>query len=250
MKYLLTSALLASCALATSTSVAYVTEMDATVQATITSCANNACATTATPILEPAVVTPPAVSVVTESDVSTTLVTVTSCSDNACATSLAPAAISVLTTTINALETVYTTYCPLTESSTSALAPAAVTPAPTSEGDVYVDVDVTVNDSLDLTVYEDVTAYVTAGDDVTYLDVTITPTSTTDVNAEATTSVGSTFTSIYSAPTVQAVAVSSSSRGNSSFAVAQFEGSANRVQNSYVAGVAAAAAAGFVLLGL
>lgn len=52
-------------------------------------------------------------------------VTITSCSNNACETTVQKQVPTTLVTTVDGVKTVYTTYCPLTASSTSSLAPVS-----------------------------------------------------------------------------------------------------------------------------
>ncbi|EGW32377.1 uncharacterized protein SPAPADRAFT_61454 [Spathaspora passalidarum NRRL Y-27907] len=56
----------------------------------------------------------PANSTETVTDLSTTLVTITHCEENKCSATVSPALKSVATVTVQGVETVYTTYCPLT----------------------------------------------------------------------------------------------------------------------------------------
>lgn len=51
----------------------------------------------------------------TATSLSTTIVTITSCSHHVCSTTTSAALQSIATTTVNGVETVYTTYCPLPE---------------------------------------------------------------------------------------------------------------------------------------
>ncbi|KAH3672514.1 hypothetical protein WICPIJ_010042 [Wickerhamomyces pijperi] len=57
-------------------------------------------------------------STATEVEPSTTVVTITSCSDNKCHESPVTTGVTVVTTTIGSTETIYTTYCPLSSTST------------------------------------------------------------------------------------------------------------------------------------
>ncbi|ODQ77957.1 hypothetical protein BABINDRAFT_163005 [Babjeviella inositovora NRRL Y-12698] len=50
---------------------------------------------------------------------STVVATITSCSDNVCSTTAVTTGATVVTTTVNNVETIYTTYCPLTAESTA-----------------------------------------------------------------------------------------------------------------------------------
>jgi len=61
----------------------------------------------------------------TATDLQTTVVTITSCSDNACSTGVQTTGL----TTVTKDETVYTTYCPLTEGESTSAAPAETSPA-------------------------------------------------------------------------------------------------------------------------
>ena len=61
----------------------------------------------------------------TATDLQTTVVTITSCSDNACSTGVQTTGL----TTVTKDETVYTTYCPLTEGENTSAAPAETSPA-------------------------------------------------------------------------------------------------------------------------
>lgn len=54
----------------------------------------------------------------TVSQNTTTLVTITSCEDNACHLTTSPALVSIATVTVEGTVTEYTTYCPLTSTST------------------------------------------------------------------------------------------------------------------------------------
>ncbi|KAH3686420.1 hypothetical protein WICPIJ_002599 [Wickerhamomyces pijperi] len=54
------------------------------------------------------------------SNIATTVLTITSCSDNACSDVPVTTGVTVITTTVGSVETVYTTYCPLTTESEAA----------------------------------------------------------------------------------------------------------------------------------
>lgn len=101
----------------------------------------------------------------TVTNLHTTEVTITSCSDNACATTVQSVVQSVVTETVNGVLTIYTTVCPLTESTSETTTPEAaptsvaaesVVPA-SSESDIYVDITTTpvvvVSSAAELTVY-------------------------------------------------------------------------------------------------
>lgn len=103
---------------------ATVTESSTTV-ITVTSCSAGTCTTNTVPATPTTVTTttngvttiyttlcPLSTETVTES--STTIVTITACSNNICVPTTVPAVPSVVTTTVNEVVTVYTTYCPLT----------------------------------------------------------------------------------------------------------------------------------------
>ncbi|CAI5756944.1 unnamed protein product [Candida verbasci] len=68
----------------------------------------------------------------TITDHQTTEVTITSCSDNKCDTTVNHAVQSVATTTVEGIETVYTTYCPLSSEEKGASSAPAPAPAPAS----------------------------------------------------------------------------------------------------------------------
>lgn len=62
-------------------------------------------------------------SLVTETKQSTTLVTITSCSEDKCTEIPVTTGLTVITTTVSGTETVYTTYCPITETSSQPAKP-------------------------------------------------------------------------------------------------------------------------------
>lgn len=118
----------------------------------------------------------------TVTDDSTVEVTVTSCSGHpSCAVEAVASTYTVVTSTINGEETVYTTVCPLTESQTTPHEEAAEV----------------------------------SSDDITFVDVTTTPTITQSTGVEATVQVQSTFTSVY--------------HNSSLAAVEDYEGGANKL---------------------
>ena len=96
---------------------------------TITSCSDNKCTETTVPATHSTVTTTvsgvesiyttvcPLTETVT--DKHTTVVTVTSCSDNKCSKSTVPATESEVVTTVNGVESTYTTVCPITETKAS-----------------------------------------------------------------------------------------------------------------------------------
>ncbi|RLV94498.1 putative GPI-anchored protein 6 [Spathaspora sp. JA1] len=63
----------------------------------------------------------------TVTDLSTTLVTITHCEENKCSATVSPALQSVATVTVEGVETVYTTYCPLTAEEKSTLSTVTTT---------------------------------------------------------------------------------------------------------------------------
>ncbi|CCH43871.1 Immunoglobulin superfamily member [Wickerhamomyces ciferrii] len=69
---------------------------------------------------------PPVAAPTSGEHVQTTLVTVTSCKDNKCTEVPSTAQVSVATSTVNGVETSYTTYCPI--SSTDSVAPPVASP--------------------------------------------------------------------------------------------------------------------------
>ncbi|KAF7580920.1 Flocculin type 3 repeat family protein [Clavispora lusitaniae] len=75
-------------------------------------------------------------SAATVTNAQTTVVTVTSCADNKCAETPVTTGVTALTTTINGVESVYTTFCPLSGEVEASSAPAPVVssaPAPAPE---------------------------------------------------------------------------------------------------------------------
>ncbi|CAH6718544.1 yeast-form wall Protein 1 [[Candida] jaroonii] len=124
---------------------------------TITSCSDNKCSETEVPATE-VVTTVTSEGIVTayttvcplteegtttETEFSTTVMTITSCADNKCHETVVPAKETVTTETVEGVETIYTTYCPLSDESS---APAPTTLAP---------------ESYDATSTEYVTSYIT-----------------------------------------------------------------------------------------
>lgn len=180
----------------------------------------------------------------------TTDVTITSCADNKCESTVDATSLTTVTTTIDGIETVYTTVCP--ESSSSTLAPEAST----EEKSVTSTVTATV--SGEITIYTTVCPEteaeasteavlpesseakgvpssavedIASSEEITYVDVTVTPTVTASTGVEATVTAQSSFTSIYNS--------------NSSAAdVSTFEGAAasNQIRAGFVALAAVALA--------
>lgn len=104
--------------------------------------------------------------VATVTEHSTTDVTITSCSNDACVSTAQSTSYSTVTTTVDGIETVYTTICPETESANKEATIAPVPAPASSETDEFV-------------------------------DVTVTPTVTFSTGVEATSTAQKTFTSIY-----------------------------------------------------
>lgn len=105
---------------------------------TVTSCSDHKCATTTTPAtLGPVTTTVEGtetvyttwcpVSETTVTDVSTKIVTITSCADNKCHEATVPATLGPVTTTVAGTETVYTTWCPVAEETTTKVSTKIVT---------------------------------------------------------------------------------------------------------------------------
>lgn len=155
----------------------------------------------------------------------TTEVTITSCSDNKCATTVSPVAQTTVTTTVEGVETVYTTYCPLTASETTS------SETTSSEESSLTTVTTTVEGVETVyTTYCPITATESASSDsVEYVDVTTTPTVTTSVGVESTTTAQSTFTSVYNSTSSVA-------------AVSSYVGGANRNAVAGAVGIAGVAA--------
>lgn len=124
---------------------------------TITSCSDNKCSETEVPATE-VVTTVTSEGIVTayttvcplteegtttETEYSTTVMTITSCADNKCHETVVPAKETVTTETVEGVETIYTTVCPLSDETTA--------PAPTTEA----------AESYDATSTEYVTSYIT-----------------------------------------------------------------------------------------
>lgn len=105
----------------------------------------------------------------------TTEVTITSCADHKCATTVQSVTNTVVTATVDGVETVYTTICPLTESHSASLtAPSSVAAQ---------------------------SAASSAPQSITYVDITSTPTVTASTGVQSTMYHQSTFTSVFNSTT-------------------------------------------------
>lgn len=123
----------------------------------------------------------------------TTEVTVTSCSNHACLTTVAPVIETTVTKTVNGVETVYTTVCPLTETTVTTtiegvetiyttvcpVAEAATSTSAAAESAVVAEFSVE------------------SSDEISYLDLTTTPTVTKTKGVEATETAQFSFTTYY-----------------------------------------------------
>lgn len=90
-------------------------------------------------------------STATYTDLTTTVVTITHCEENICSTQLSTAAQTVVTETVQGVETIYTTYCPLpSQSEETTYVDTTTTPvAPVStEGELTVTIQSTIFTSL------------------------------------------------------------------------------------------------------
>lgn len=67
---------------------------------------------------------------VTLTNTESTLLTITSCSDHVCHESTVPATLGPVTTTVEGVETIYTTYCPVTTETPATVAPVTSTVTP------------------------------------------------------------------------------------------------------------------------
>lgn len=125
----------------------------------------------------------------------TTDVTVTHCSDDVCATTtINSISQTTVTTTVDGIETVYTTVCPESTAEESATGSASVTSSEISLAGVVSTAPGHGPASV-------------SGSDI-FVDVTVTPTVTSSTNVEATATQQSTMTSIFNSgvPTLAAIA--------------------------------------------
>ncbi|KAG7195061.1 uncharacterized protein KQ657_004175 [Scheffersomyces spartinae] len=191
----------------------------------------------------------------TVTEYSTTDITITSCSDNKCTETTLPASLSVVTETVNGVETIYTTICPETETTPVPTTVEMTTVTTTVEGTVYTTVCpvtevtpmTTITTTVEGTVYTTVcpvsevtvastsatpVAPVSTSEGVSYVDLTTTPVVTVSSSVEATSYKQLTLTSYYA-----------SSAGNATVApeVSTFEGKAAQLAVG-VAGFAGLAA--------
>ncbi|GEQ66417.1 hypothetical protein JCM33374_g80 [Metschnikowia sp. JCM 33374] len=124
----------------------------------------------------------------------TTDITITSCADQQCVTTVQAVTNTVVTATVDGVETVYTTICPLTESATdassSATSSVAAVPVSSSASAAPVTSSVAA-----------VPASSSSSSSTTYTDITTTPVVTTSVGKKSTVYQQSTFTSVYNSTT-------------------------------------------------
>lgn len=123
----------------------------------------------------------------TVTDNLTTDVTITSCPNNACATTVEATSQTVVTTTVDGVETVYTTICPETEAGEKAAA-ASEAPAPAAPS-------------------------ASASGSDQYVDVTVTPTVTASTGVEATSTLQATITSYYNSLAANSYTMQAASEG-------------------------------------
>lgn len=166
----------------------------------------------------------------TQTQLSTTDVTITSCSEHACTATVETTSHTIVTTTVNGIETVYTTVCPLTEHTKAAVsteapaapaapvssaAPAApAAPASSAAAAAPVAPASSAAPAAVAPVASEA-AEASSGSNV-YVDVTVTPTVQATTGVEATVTSQSTFTSVYNSQNSSAVAAVSTYAGEGS----------------------------------
>lgn len=118
----------------------------------------------------------------------TTEVTVTSCSNHACLTTVSPVIETTVTKTVNGVETVYTTVCPLTETTVTTTIEGVET--------VYTTV-CPVTEASSVSAVSSTSAAAESSEEISFLDLTTTPTVIKTKGVEATQTAQFSFTTYY-----------------------------------------------------